>query len=142
MSRLSSAALAGALVVAAAVPAWAADCPQPHADAALAASGKLRTWPDVYAFFKGYRACDDGGIAEATSDAMAKLLARRWDDVGTLGRLVHEHADFKPFVLSHIDSTADTDDLERLADNAAKRCPAGLAALCSELGAAAKKAME
>lgn len=121
---------------------WAAGCTPGRADAAMAAANRLRDWPGVYSFFKDYRDCDDGGIADATSDAVTRLLARRWDELATLARLAREHADFRSFVLGHVDSTADTDDLERALDQSVKRCPAAHRPLCADVAAAARKALE
>lgn len=39
----------------------------------------LDSWQNIAQCFRQFRACDDGGIAEGISDAVARLLANRWD---------------------------------------------------------------
>lgn len=86
--------------------------------------------------------CDDGAIAEGWSDAVARLLANAWDELPTLARLVKADPEFLPFVVRHIDATADTDDLERVRANAERRCPpGGYEQLCRVIATAATGAL-
>ena len=67
----------------------------------------LKSWNSVYRFYARFSQCDDGGIAEGTSDAVAKLLANHWDTVTELVKLISSHKGFENFVLRHVDETID-----------------------------------
>ena len=123
------------------VPAWARGCTAAQANAAAAAADHLHSWPEVFALYKSYRDCDDGGVAEAQTEAVMRLFADQWDDLAVLARIVREHADFRLYVLRHVDSTADTKDLERARDQSAKHCPPSLHSLCKDIASAAKEAL-
>lgn len=137
-----SAAVATVALVLAAVPALAGGCTAAKADAAATAADDLRNWPDILSFYREYRSCDDGGTADATTDAVMRLLARQWGDLATLARIARQNPGFKAFVLSHVDSTADTKDLERAQYQSLQRCPHDLHSLCANIAAAAKEAMK
>ncbi len=82
-------------------------CTQQEAAQAERETDSLKTWNSVYQFYKGFSQCDDGDIAEGVSDAVAKLLANRWDGVSELVRFVSNEKGFENFVLRHVDETID-----------------------------------
>ena len=123
-------------------PAPAATCSLEQADAAEATVDHLDSWPKVYSFFRTYRACDDGAISEGVSDAVTRLLADHWDNSPALVALAHKNGKFKEFVLSHIDSTADTGAVERLRSNAMTRCGPTMSGVCKDITLAANRAMK
>ena len=129
-------------ILVASAPTAARGCAAPRTDAAAAAADHLRGWPEVFSFYRDYRDCDDGGVADAVTDAVVRLLAGRWGDLATLARIVRDNPNFKSFVLSHVDSTADTKDLERVRNQSSQRCPPDLRSLCKDVTAAAEKAMQ
>ena len=110
------------------------------AAAAAAELDGLDTWPKVRTAFERYGQCDDGSIAEGNSEAVARLLVDQWATLPILAGLVRRDPALKRFVLRHIDTTIDTDDLDRIKVLAASRCPVGIAPLCVELAAAATRA--
>ena len=59
-------------------------CAEQEAISAEMEADSLKTWAQVFAAYKQYRQCDDGGIAEGYSDSIATLLAERWDQLKTL----------------------------------------------------------
>jgi hypothetical protein len=101
----------------------------------------LRKWADVYKSFKRFGHCDDGGIAEGYSDAIVRLLARRWPTLSELQPLVSAHRNFHDFVLRHIDATADPRDLDKIISKAATSCPVKAQPLCGEIEKQAREAL-
>ena len=125
--KIPAAAAAIALVLLA--PIARADC-----NAADRAWDDVRTWYEVRLWFEKYApACDDGSIAEGLSDKIVVRLAWQWESVAQLRKELDGHRAFRKFVLRHIDSTTNYDDLRKLRDNAKHRCPDGEAALCKAI---------
>jgi hypothetical protein len=121
-------------------PSDASDCPD--AKAMFAELDHLKSWIDLHRSFKRFqgRGCDDGAFAEGYSDFVVRTLARQWGTFNEMRSLVDADGEFKAFVLSHIDATADQKDLQRLAANAGSKCPQGAGVLCAAIGRAAKDA--
>jgi len=135
--------IGAALLAAAALPALAASpaCPSVQVEAADAAVDGLDSWPAVARFYRHYRACDDGGIAAGSADAIAKLLGNHWNRVGQLAALERRTPGLSRFVVAHLNSTLDTGDLERIAAHARRSCPAGMARFCRRVRTAATAAL-
>lgn len=129
------------VVLAAAGGAHAETCTPQEADAADAAVDGLDSWTKVARTFQQYGHCDEGSIAEGNSEAIARLLVDHWGTAPSLARLVRRDPALKRFILRHINSTLDTDDLDRIHRLASASCPANSATLCSELLSASRKAL-
>lgn len=108
-------------------------CSPKEAEAADAAVDGLDSWTNVERAYKKYGHCDDGSIAEGNSEAVARLLVDHWNTLPLLAALVKRDPAFKRFVLRHIDTTLETDDLDRIGIFASTQCPPGSAPLCREL---------
>jgi hypothetical protein len=121
--------------------AQARSCSPKDADAADAAVDGLDSWNKVARAFQQYGHCDEGSIAEGNSEAIARLLVDHWGTASSLARLVRRDPALKRFILRHIDSTLDTDDLDKIQRLASASCPADSATLCSELLSASRKAL-
>jgi hypothetical protein len=128
--------------VAAASPAWSKGCGSSKLKAATSALSKLKNWAELHAYFTDFAACDDGGAADELTEKVVRLLVDRWDDTNILASEAQNDPKFLKFVVLHIDSTADTDDLDKIRANAAKHCPASLDALCKQIGSAARNALK
>ncbi|MGN6082276.1 hypothetical protein [Trinickia sp.] len=140
-----SATITGALIaacIASAPVARAKVCSERDATTADAMVDHLDSWAQVNATFTKYGQCDDGEIAEGNSEGIARLLVDHWDTLPQLGTLIRHNSRLKGFILRHIDTTLDTDDLTKIATLSASSCPAGMNALCRELGGAALKASQ
>lgn len=140
-----SATIAGALIaacIASAPVAHAKVCSERDATAADAMVDHLDSWAQVSTTFTKYGQCDDGEIAEGNSEVIARLLVDHWDTLPQLGTLIRHDPQLKGFILRHIDTTLDTDDLTKIARLSASSCPAGMNALCRALGDAALKASQ
>lgn len=95
---------------------------------------KLKTWDSVYNFYRNFSHCDDGGIAEGVSDAVAKLLANQWSSSGRLMKMVSQDKGFEQFVLRHVDETIDWErDVPKIRQNAISRCPLNSTTFCNAL---------
>ncbi len=101
-----------------------------------------RNWKILQAHFRMYGQCDDGPIAEGYSDDVVTLLAHDWKLFSELASLERGDPTFLQFVLTHIDATAATEDLQAVQRNALAACPAGNAALCRRIAAQATRALE
>lgn len=93
----------------------------------------LKDWDALHRSFIRFGHCDDGAIAEGYSDTVGRLLARDWEHIGTLGKLVVSDKKFESFVLRHIDETLPTGTLKAIANHAEKSCPADETALCRKI---------
>jgi hypothetical protein len=108
-------------------------CTEIEAQQADQAIDHLPSWDDLYGFYKQFAQCDDGSIAEGVSDAVARLLAERWDTFPHFVSLISSDSIFKEFVVDHVDETAPVDALHKISDNANRRCPHGQTHLCKEI---------
>ncbi|AZP31611.1 MULTISPECIES: hypothetical protein [Cronobacter] len=115
------------------------ECSKEKAEAAENAVDNLKTWKAVYESYRRYSSCDEGSIGEGYSEAIIRLLADRWSELPALDALGKRSASFERWVLSHIDSTLGSDDLQKVSDIAKTQCPSGHTALCEKIAAAASK---
>ena len=129
------------IMLAVSASAQAKRCTAKEADAASAVVDQLDTWAKVERAFKKYRHCDDGSIAEGFSEAVARLLVDRWNTLPVLAQLAKTDPGLSRFVVRHIDTTLNTDDLEKIRDLSSRSCPAGSAALCTALHRATERAI-
>lgn len=105
-------------------------CAEQEAISAEMEADSLKTWAQVFAAYKQYRQCDDGGIAEGYSDSIATLLAERWDQLKTLMTLIRTDPKFETFVLRHVDATMSLEQSKTIEANVRLRCPRGANQLC------------
>jgi hypothetical protein len=103
---------------------------------------KVKSWSGLRKWFESYADCDDGSLAEGIDDYVVVSLAQHWRDLPELKRQIEKSPRFGTFVIRHIGGTADSDDLEKVVENAAQRCPEHSAALCSSIASAARAALE
>jgi hypothetical protein len=80
-----------------------------------------------------YQRCDDGAIAEAYSEALARLLVDHWSTLPRLADLAKRDSRFRRFVVAHVDATLNIDDIKKIKTNAKMRCPSELRAICTDL---------
>jgi hypothetical protein len=108
-------------------------CPKNLAMEALSEASTLETWRAVFGSYQKYKQCDDGAIAEGYSSSIATLLADHWGDIDQLIRLSDQNAEFRRFVLHHIDETMSIDQAAAIKKNIAQRCPPGSKKLCDDI---------
>jgi hypothetical protein len=107
-------------------------CTPNDAEAADAAVDHLDSWADIDSTFRMFGHCDDGSIAEGNSEGIARLLVDKWQTLPHLAALIKRHPPLKAYVLRHVDTTLDTDDLTRIAELAATVCPSNTKPLCAQ----------
>jgi len=130
--------LAMALVLlACATSVSAKECSRLEAQEAEVIAPRLSDWNQIYDAFGRFRHCDDGAIAEGFTESVVRLLVSHWESLPKAAALAQRDASFRGFLLAHIDASADTNDLSRLAELAERRCPAEHRALCANIRAAA-----
>jgi len=125
-----------------AVRAQDSGCTDAQAARAETAIESVRTWDALYKSYKLYEQCDDGAVAEAYSESVARILVDHWSTLPRLAQLAKKNDDFWQFVLDHIDSSDDPGDLRTIKLRAERRCPAGLRSTCRELKKAADSALD
>lgn len=103
---------------------------------------KVKSWSDLREWFENYTDCDDGYLAEGVSDYVVVSLAQRWQDFPELKHQIGRNSRFKDFVLRHIDATTDSNDLQKVVENATRRCPEHSTALCSSIVGIAQEALK
>lgn len=103
----------------------------------------VKSWTSMYAFYKRNlpKCSDDGFYAEGYSKSVTELLVKNWSDFLTLSALTSQDADFRTFVLKHIDSTADPEHLGQIVASAQARCPLDSKPLCSAIARGAGAAL-
>ena len=101
-----------------------------------------QVWNGLYRLFKQFGACDDGAIGERFSADVAHLFSVQWNHLDTLNRLASSSKAFEQFVLRHIDTTLDEDDLLHLTDNSKSRCPTGQNRICKLIHARAQESLD
>jgi len=66
------------------------------------------------------------------------LLVDKWPENAKLQSLINHDSGFEKYVVRHINSTLDTDNLHQIITLSSESCPAENKALCGKLIAAAK----
>ena len=117
-------------------------CPDVISVAAAVSEDHLKNWNDLSQLFKKYRGCDEGALAEGYSEFIVRTLARRWDTLEELRKLVTEDKTFEDFVLKHIDASADPAHIVMVLSNVKERCPVDSAQLCSAIEKAVRKTLQ
>jgi hypothetical protein len=102
----------------------------------------LRSWDALYTSYKSYRQCDDGALGEGYSESVARILVDHWNTLPQLARLARKDAEFRAFVIGHVDATLNMDDVEKIRKNATTQCPARLRTVCSDLAKQADFALK
>lgn len=101
-----------------------------------------RNWETLYKSYRSYRLCDDGAIGEGYSESVARLLVDHWNTLPQLAHLARKDAEFRAFIMRHVDATLNTDDVEKIRKNANTLCPMGLRTICNGLAKQADSALK
>lgn len=89
-----------------------------------------RDWPELYRLFQDYGVCDGGAVSDRFSADVGGLFLDQWTHLATLNRLAANKA-FERFVIHHIDTTIDEDDLLGILELSKSHCPAAEKRLCT-----------
>ena len=108
-------------------------CSQRDYDKADIAMNSLKSWATVDDYFSMYANCDVDYVNEGTSEKIIRLLVDKWGQLDELSALVKKKPAIEDYVLEHINSTLDIDDLEKLRDYSASNCQVNNENLCKKL---------
>jgi|SRR5471030_1401991 len=120
--------------------AQAKECGLQDAEAADMAVDTLNSWSAVKENFIRYGHCDSGSIAEGNSEVISRLLVDNWNELPQLNNLVSHNAAFRSYILKHIDSTLDTQDLDKIIRLSRSSCAQANEELCAAIQRAATQA--
>ncbi|HSZ63521.1 MAG TPA: hypothetical protein VK828_17110 [Terriglobales bacterium] len=101
-----------------------------------------RSWETLYTSYRSYRQCDDGAIGEGYSESVARLLVDHWNALPQLAGLARRDAEFRAFVMRHVDATLNMDDVEKIRKKAKTLCPTGSRTVCNDLAKRADSALK
>ena len=96
---------------------------------------RIHTWRSLHAFYKRYRQCnvEDAEVETGVMGYVTDTLANRWGTLPIASRSFAQDAPYKRFVLSAINITAATKDLNKISYLASCKCPERLHSLCQEI---------
>ncbi|ECP3141090.1 hypothetical protein FZG11_23275, partial [Salmonella enterica] len=111
-------------------------------DKADMAIDSLKSWEAVDEYFSMYGHCDVDYVNEGTSEKIIRLLVDKWGQLNELSVLVKRKATIEGYVLGHVNSTLDIDDLEKLRDYSVSGCHIDNENLCEKLHLSAISALK
>jgi aminopeptidase N len=117
-------------------------CTQDENLQAEKAVDNLRTWDEIYRYFRLYGRCDDVDAGEGSSDAVAHILARHWETLHQVSQLAAKDKGFRKFVIYSVSPVDSMKDVQKIREFAIHSCPAGLHQLCKDLRVEADEAIE
>jgi hypothetical protein len=118
--------------------AQALDCAD--AKSAEEATDQLHSWQNVYQFFKRYRNCYDGSVAEGAEDKIQLLWADHWSTLPEMIALTNEDRAFNKFIWQRIrDEDFPRDKFEQVVRHARVECPKVAAKFCRAVLTEAEK---
>lgn len=120
-------------LLAGASPANACQCSALEAQTAERTSATLTSWQSIYAAHTRFGHCDDGAIAEGFTESVVHLLAARWSSLHEAQSLIAQDPSFQQFIIRHINASADTAELNRVAAMASQQCPVSATHLCKQI---------
>ena len=140
MSRVFPRLAAVIMFVCGACAVWAAEpkCSPSMAKRAEERASAVGDWDEMYSAYKTFAECDDGGVGEAFSDSVGRLLSSNRGGLKRLFALTTKDTGFERFVIRHIDETIPIDVLAAIERNARERCPREAERLCRAVLEAAK----
>jgi hypothetical protein len=94
-------------------------------------ASELRTWDALYNSYRKYGHCDDVDAAEGYSESKARILVDHWETLPRLAELIRKDKEFERFV--RVEETMDMQDVAKIRENAAHKCPPGLTNICDRL---------
>src|SRR5258707_254492 len=118
------------------------ECTQTEARRAESESDTLRNWDALHNSYKRYGHCDDGAIAEGYSESVARILVDHWTTLSRLSPLASADPKFLKFVLRHLNTTLNPDDIKKVRANTITHCPSGLHTLCVDQSRQAQSALK
>jgi hypothetical protein len=107
-------------------------CGKSEVAAAEKAIDRASSWTQMHKAYTDYRHCDAGPVEDQFTDALLRL-AVDWKDVPTFAATLEKDAQYKAFVVKHLQSPAAKDDIDSIYSRAKSSCPAKMESFCAEL---------
>jgi hypothetical protein len=104
-------------------------------------SDRLRSWDNLYRWYKLYGRCNNVSAAEGVSESIARILVDHWTTMKRLARLASMDAGFRRFVMDGVNATLDMSDIEQIRAKT-MTCPKSLVRLCGDLRKQADAAID
>lgn len=98
-------------------------------------------WQSLREHHRRFFVCDDGELGEGYSDAVVKLLSRKWSQFGTFAAIAKKDASFREWAVKHIDASASDNELRAIVDNASTCKQRDLRDLCDVVKDSAQSAL-
>jgi hypothetical protein len=114
-------------------------CSKADAAAAQKAIDRASSWSQLHKVYADYRHCDTGPVEDQFTDALLRLVVD-WKDVPSFAATMEKDADYKAFVVKHLQSPAAKDDIDSVYSRAKSSCPAKLDNFCAQLAEIARPA--
>jgi hypothetical protein len=126
-----------ALLLAGLAQAQQKPCSKADAAGADKAIERVVSWGQLQKAWQDYKHCDAGPIDEQFTDALLRLLVD-WKDMPSFAAAFEKDAQYKEFILRHLNSPAAKDDLESIYSRSKASCPAKLDKFCAEMAEVAR----
>jgi len=126
-----------ALFACAGVQAADKPCARPDIANAQRAIDKVVSWSQLRKAYGDFKQCDSGDVADQFTDALLRMMVE-WKNVDELASAMNKDAEYKAFVVKHLQSPAAKDDQPTVYARAKKECPKTLDSFCSDLAEAVK----
>ena len=127
--KQSLGAIAIAIAACVAVHAQAA-CTKAEIAKAEKAVDAVATWPQMQKTITQWKQCDAGSVDALFTETLIRMLVD-WKNLDALENAMKD-ADFKAFVVKHLQSPEAKDDVQMVYSRAKASCPASREALCAE----------
>ena len=106
-------------------------CSERDAFAAETVTDYLDSWDNVYLFYKQFRRCYDGSIAEGASDKIQRLWSDHWPELKTMVTFCKKDPEFRSFILERItDEDFGNSRFQTVVQHAREDCPPDAGDFC------------
>lgn len=114
-------------------------CTKADAAGAEKAIERVISWGQLQKAWQDYKHCDAGPIGDQFTEALLRLIVD-WKDMPNFAATYEKDAQYKEFVLRHLNSPAAEDDLEAIYSRSKANCPPKLDRFCAEMAEVARPA--
>jgi hypothetical protein len=111
-------------------------------DILKASPGGRGAWEKLSPALRTLRRCDEDELSELFSDAVCRQLADGWKDAAAIASAVRRSPELLEFLLRHLDHGCAAESLEKVRENAKRRCPRYGLKFCTAVAARAAKVLE
>ena len=132
MKKMRIAICFGALLLAGVSQAQQKPCTKADSAGAEKAIERVVSWGQLQKTWQDYKHCDAGPIDEQFTEALLRMLVD-WKEMPGFAAAFEKDAQYREFVLRHLNSPAAKDDLDAIYSRSKSSCPAKLDKFCAEM---------